>query len=340
VPTSRSAPSTLRAPSRRRPRWPSLIAAVYAVAAIAALATWWIAGDVAWVQPVNLSTFWWSLPAVLLAPLAFVLGSRRTATLLAVPALVWLWSYGTAFLPNDPAGPAALRVASFNTYVQAPDTAHVLDLVDRFDPDVLLVQEVFPEREMRLTDQLAGTLPHGHVVQSDGVGGVGVFSRFPIREVRPIGDASARSRSTSVVVLDIAGRPVQIVPVHLISPCPTCGTSIVERLELEGDVRLAEMETVVAALDADVPAVVGGDFNSTDRAGPYRQLAAAGFTDPQRDAGRGPGFTWPNGDGWGPVIRIDWVLTRGFEAVDAVVGPGGGSDHRPVVVDLAFPEDG
>jgi vancomycin resistance protein VanJ len=326
-------------PVRRRPRWPAVLASVYAIASIAALAAWWLVGDAAWLQPVTLTTFWWSLPAVVLAPVAALLGSRRTTALLAVPAVVWVWSYGTAFLPGDALDrPADLRVASFNIFVGAPDLSHVLDLVDRVQPDVLVLQEVFPPREAELAGLLGDRLPHRHVVQSPRVGGVGVWSRFPIDDVRPVLDATDRSRSTAVVVLDVDGRPLQVVPVHLISPCPRCGTSIIERLDLEGEVRGAEMEAVIDALDDDVPAVVAGDFNSTERSQPYRKLAAAGFTDPQRDAGDGMGFTWPASGGVGALLRIDWLLARGIDGVDAVVAPPGASDHRPVVVDLAFPE--
>ncbi|MBW3620687.1 MAG: endonuclease/exonuclease/phosphatase family protein [Actinobacteria bacterium] len=332
----RTAPATAR-PVRRRPTWPAVLAALYAAATVAALVAWTVAGDAAWIQPVNLSTFWWSLPGVVLAPLALLLGGRRTAALLAVPAVLWLWSYGTAFLPDGTPDVAAdLRVVSFNTYVRTPDAGHVLELVEETDPDVLVLQEVFPPRETELDAALAAVLPHRHVVQSPGVGGVAVYARFPIAEVRPIGDASERSRSTAVVVLDVDGRPLQVVPVHLISPCPTCGTSFLERLDLEGEVRVAEMGSIVAALDPDVPAIVAGDLNSTDRSMPYRRLAGAGFTDPQRDAGHGPGFTWPADDGPGAFLRIDWMLVRDLRAVEAWVGPARGSDHRPVIADLAF----
>lgn len=335
----RSASATAR-PVRRRRRWAALLAGVYAAATVAALVVWAVAGDVAWLQPVNLATFWWSLPGVVLAPLALVLGGRRTAALLAVPGLLWVWSYGTAFLPSDePTTAPDLRIVSFNTFVQTPDAGHVLDLVADTSPDVLVLQEVFPPREAELDRALAASFPHRHVVQSPRVGGVGVYSRFPIAEVRPIGDATDRSRSTAVVVLDVDGRPLQIVPVHLISPCPTCGTSVLERLELEGDVRVAEMRSVLAALTPGVPAVVAGDFNSTDRSMPYRRLTRAGFTDPQRDAGDGPGFTWPAGGRTGSLLRIDWLLARDLRAVDAWVDEERGSDHRPVVVDLAFPPE-
>lgn len=315
------------------------LAGLYAVATLAALSAWWLVGDTWWTQPLNLTTFWWTLPAVAVAPAAWFARWRVLALLLAVPAMVWIWSYGTAFVPGDGEREPDLRVLSYNTFVAVPGHDHVIDLVARYEPDVLLLQEVFGDRQVALEEALSGRYPTRITIQSPRVGGVSVFSRYPAVETRAVGDATDRSRSTEVVVLDVDGRHVQVVPVHLISPCPNCGPSILERLELEGDVRRAEMSSVLAALDPDVPAVIGGDFNSTDRSEPYRRLVAAGFRDPQREAGRGPGFTWPDDGPFGAVLRIDWVLVRGLVPVAAEVVEGGPSDHRPVMADLAFPQE-
>lgn len=289
----------------------------------------------------NLTTFWWSLPAV---PLVLAAALRRrpaTVALLAVPAVLWLWAYGTAFLPPGGGAPAArradLRVATLNTYVRAPGPGQVLDLVEDTQPDVLLLQELFEPRVRRLEQRLGGTYPHREVVPSPGVGGVAVFSRHEIVETRPVGDPTARSRSTAVVVLDVTGTRIQVVPVHLLSPCPTCGTSVLGRSELEVDVRRAEVTAVLEALDPGRPAIVGGDLNSTARSEPYRRLAAAGFSDPQREAGSGLGATWPTHRGPGALLRIDWILTRGLRPAAAWVGPPGASDHRPVIVDVNLP---
>ncbi len=316
-----------------------LAAAAYALMAVVAVVAWIVAGDAGWVQPLNLTTFWWSLPALVLAPTAALLGQRRAAVLLAIPAGLWLWTYGTAFLPRSTPPPRDLRVAAFNTYVRAPGVQHVLDLVDGQHPDVLMLEEVFPERWDTLHTQLAPTYPHAKIVFSRGVGGVAVFSRFPIVAVHPVGDATAKSRNTAVFVINVDGRRVQVVPVHLISPCPSCGASVLERLDFEGEVRGAEMGNVLDALDPQLPAVIGGDFNSNERSVAYRRLVDAGFLDAQREAGSGMGFTWPNDRGPGPVLRIDWLLARGLTPVGALVGDGGASDHRPVVADLAFPQE-
>ncbi len=312
---------------------------LYAAGTVLALLAWGLAGDAWWIQPVTLTTFWWTLPGVVLAIVAAVARRWRAAAVLAVPALVWLWCYGTLFLSAGFAPTAPdLRLASYNTYVNAPSIASITALADDAQPDIMLLQEVFPEREAQLASSLADRYPHRVTTQSPGVGGVTVLSRFPVVDVRTVSMAEAGARETAVVVLDVDGRALQVVSIHLTSPCPTCGASLTERLEVEGERRPAEMAAVLRALDPRVPAVVGGDFNSTDRSEPYRLLATVGFEDPHRAAGSGPGFTWPNDQLWFPVLRIDWVLTRGLVSVDAWVGDGGASDHRPVVVDLAFPE--
>jgi vancomycin resistance protein VanJ len=324
--------------SRRRPllrgvAWP------YALLAVAVLALWHSPWDLPAVQVVDLATFWWALPAVALTGLALLRRDGRAALLLAVPAALWLWAYGSAFLPTStPDASPDLRVVAYNTDVAAPDGDHVAMVAETTSADVLLLQEVFPPREEELADRLGASHPHVHVDQSEGVGGVGVWSRHPIVEVVAVTDVSDRSRRSSIVVIDVGGRRVQVAPFHLVSPCPTCGPSVLERLELEGTLRRAEVGAVLDALDPDLPAIVGGDLNSNERGTAYRRFVAAGFDDPQRSVGWGMGFTWPNGRLLPPLLRIDTILSRGLMPVASEVPDVGGSDHRPVVVDLAWQE--
>ncbi|WP_052664185.1 endonuclease/exonuclease/phosphatase family protein [Nitriliruptor alkaliphilus] len=318
-----------------------LLAWPYAALTAAVLVLWLLEVQHPVTVLFDLATFWWTLPAVALVLVASLRRDRTAAALFALPAGLWLWAYGGAFLPTTAPDVAAdLRVVTYNTFVGAPDERHVLELVATTEPDVLLLQEVFAPREEALLIALGDRYPHQQIDRSPGVGAVAVYSRHPITDVVPVVDASERSRGTSVVRLDVDGRPLQVTSLHLISPCPACGPSVLERLELEDDVRRAEIGSVLDRLDPDIPAVVGGDLNSSDRSTAYRQLVAAGFTDPQRDVGSGMGFTWPaDGRLLPPVVRIDWLLARDLVAVAASVEEARGSDHRAVVVDLAFDDD-
>lgn len=312
------------------------VAVVYAIFTLLVFGLWLVVGDTPWTTVVNLATFWWLVPSLLLLVVALFLRNGRAAVWLLVPGLLFAWTYGSAFTAAPRDADHDLRVASFNTFVHVSGERHVLDLVGRVAPDVLVLQEVFPPRQAQLASLLADAMPHHHVEQSQGVGGVGVWSRHPITDVRLVDEAFDVSRTTFVVTLDVDGRPLQVVPAHLISPCPTCGASILERLELEGEVRRAEIGMVLDALDPSVPTVVAGDLNSNERSVAYRQLARAGFRDPQREVGEGMGFTWPADRRVPAFLRIDWILVRDLEPVRAWVGDAGGSDHRPVIVDVAF----
>lgn len=321
------------------PSWPRRTAvvgaAIYGVAAAGAVLAWALVGDRDWTLPLNATTFWWSLAGLALFLLAVVLRSWRAAVPLAVPALVFVWAYGGLFVGGPSDVEVDLRVASYNTFIQAPDISHVVELVRDEEPDLLLVQEVQPLRADELRTQLGDTFPHMsfEVREAGRIGGVGVLSRFPILEERALEPVSG-SRPTSIVVVDIGGQPVQVVSVHLTSPCLPCGGSVLERQGFEAGMRHAEMDAIIGALDPDLPVILGGDLNSTRRSDPYRLLAGAGFRDPQIEAGSGPGFSWP--DGSGPFFRIDWILVRGATPTAAWVDPPRASDHRPVVVDVTL----
>ncbi|MBW3576228.1 MAG: endonuclease/exonuclease/phosphatase family protein [Actinobacteria bacterium] len=325
----------------RPPRWPAVFAGVYAAVTAATIVAWFLVGDLWWTQPVHATTFYWPLPAVPLAALALVRRRWRVALLLAVPAGLFVTAYGGLFVGASPAVDGDVRVASYNTYIRSSDLSHVFSIARAERPDVLLVQEITPRRAAELEAELGDTYPHRWFGDEVGrVGGVGVLSRFPIVALRPVPPPRPASRPTAVVHLDVGGRPLQIVPVHLTSPCPDCGASLLGRQRLEVDVRRAEIDAALAELDPDIPAVVGGDLNSTRRSDPYRHLVAAGFRDPQIEAGAGPGFTWPAGTDRlpdRPLLRIDWVMARGMIPVDAWVASTDGSDHRPVLADLAWP---
>lgn len=326
-------------PRRAAGRTPVLsrLTRIYGVACVLILLAWAVVIDTWWLQPLNMTTFWWTLPAVVVLPIFLWRRRWLTAAAVAVPAIVWVWSYGTLFVPNAaPVVPRDLRVVTYNTLVTTEGIDHIVRLVDDTNPDIVVLQEVFPDREAALRETYAGRYPHMVAVQTGGVGGVMVLSRFPVADVVDVGASDEAARNTAVIVVEVDGRPVQVVPMHLTSPCPSCGPSMSDRLESEGERRQAEVFAILRALRPGVPAIVAGDFNSNERSGPYRRLSRAGFEDPHRARGSGPGFTWPSDGPIGPMIRIDWVLTRQLLAVDAWVEDGGPSNHRPVVVDLAL----
>jgi endonuclease/exonuclease/phosphatase family metal-dependent hydrolase len=90
------------------------------------------------------------------------------------------------------------------------------------------------------------------------------------------------------------------------------------------------------AKDTPPPAAlfIAGDFNDFPDRAVYRAMSRA-FRDAWREAGKGPGFTFP---GDRPHSRIDYVWVSraaSWRAVRAWIPASRASDHRPLVVDFA-----
>ncbi|NJC03323.1 endonuclease/exonuclease/phosphatase family metal-dependent hydrolase [Xanthomonas sp. 3272] len=98
----------------------------------------------------------------------------------------------------------------------------------------------------------------------------------------------------------------------------------------------------IAALPADIPVVLTGDFNSDPDQGTYRVLTAtlgdarARVSEPQGPEKTFQDFTTQ------PTRRIDWILFRGlaptrFSTLDQRPGGVVPSDHYPVLAEFAWP---
>lgn len=105
----------------------------------------------------------------------------------------------------------------------------------------------------------------------------------------------------------------------------------------DGDARSRQFELVKELLDGSEPVIVAGDLNASvldpSLASMLRSTGLRSAVSGRRDSP-----TWPSGLGF-LGIRIDHVLERGFEVCRVETGPSFGSDHRPVVVELARPVD-
>jgi endonuclease/exonuclease/phosphatase (EEP) superfamily protein YafD len=80
--------------------------------------------------------------------------------------------------------------------------------------------------------------------------------------------------------------------------------------------------------------MIVGDFNATWGNRGFRELLSDGFTDAAAARGHPFQMPWPRDRRLiPPLIRIDHVLMRGaLSPLDARVGTGRGSDHRPLIV--------
>ncbi|HEY5649843.1 MAG TPA: endonuclease/exonuclease/phosphatase family protein, partial [Acidimicrobiia bacterium] len=127
--------------------------------------------------------------------------------------------------------------------------------------------------------------------------------------------------------VDMGGNEVRILGSHPLSP------------STEDRARLRDAQLGFArdwSAESGGRRIVAGDLNATPWSSSFRRLVAnADLVNSQR--GYGLELTFPSDASPLVQVPIDHVLhSDGFRVVDRRLGPALGSDHFPVVVDLAL----
>lgn len=199
---------------------------------------------------------------------------------------------------------------------------------------IVALQEVTQTQADALSNDLSDKYPY-QVVRGVGIPGKAVLSQFPIIEHEQLHLDEARPDLRCL--LDVEGEPLQIIVVHPLPPRfrrirYQFTPATIKQFELLFDICTSEDATILL-----------GDFNMRDWNRFYKLLIRLGLIDAYRSAGKRGGFTIPQRIGkirTIPFLRIDYIWhTRQLYTKDAWVGADAGSDHLPVLADLAWRED-
>lgn len=279
----------------------------------------------------NAFTFWVYLPAYPAAAVALLFRRRYLLIAAAVAAgfhLAWVLP---DYRPGDAIPAAAgtaprLRLMTANVYFGNEDYGPIAREILEADPDLLFVQEFGEKSEEQFAaDGIAERLPYRQAAYENAFFGMAIYSRFPLEDVEAI-DAAGRPFLRATITVE--GIPVRLYHVHPTSP--GLGSGIDDKWN-------AGWEAITTALAAENGhVVVAGDFNMNQHHRWYRRLEALGFINAHEERGRGNATTWPRTR---PLvqIRIDHVFHTSLVACLSVrEGRGEGSDHRPVIADLAL----
>jgi vancomycin resistance protein VanJ len=301
-------------------------------------------GRSGWLGLVRELTLYLFAPVPLLLLGALALRAWTALGLALVPVAIFAVVYAPRFLPAEApqvVGPT-LRVLSFNSggNVGGGQPETLLQTVRAVDADVLALQEVPAATLPVLREALAAVYPY-----QVGAEDAPILSRWPLEpqerfELRDSGYDVERA------VVEVGGRRLMLTNVHVTRP----GYRVQWRRGVVPLVRGynpawrdAEVAELVQRLrEVAGPQVLTGDFNETEWSHPYELLTEM-LEDSFRDAGRGFGHTYPSQLTWRswriavPLVRIDYIFhSAELAALRAWVGPHGGSDHLPVVAELAF----
>lgn len=268
------------------------------------------------------------VPVVVLA----VLSRRRRLLAMAglalalgvVPTIPSLWPRHAASGDRP-----SLKLMSVNMLYGMIDARSLLAQIEREAPDVVVFQEWTPATGDALRSKLGIAFPHSHEQARDDAFGQAVFSRRPfVEDPRAFPPVRGFSEPQITFAVDLAGKPVRITNIHLLSP----GAAY----------RYNEQRVQAAKLGAwlgdqrrdDRSDVLLGDFNTPRGTSITRPLREAGLTEAHEQAGWWRGSTWPRITvlAWFPGIRLDHVMLRPtLECIEARTGEDFGSDHRPVI---------
>ncbi len=221
-------------------------------------------------------------------------------------------------------GEAAVRVVFFNILIFNDDVGRFVAWIEDRDPDVVVMTEMSPRHVERMAGAMAGypfqvLEPRGHSF------GMVVYSRWPISgEVVAELAGSTPPASSPIMVtagVETPAGTLRVTGLHVFPPItPRRFTRRNEQLGIAGD--------ILAKLDG--PKLVVGDFNATPWSAGLRA-----FVSDNDLTGVNTRATWPVWLGFAG-IPIDHALTsRDLRVLSIEIGPDIGSDHRPVLIDVA-----
>ena len=228
-----------------------------------------------------------------------------------------------------PDGPR-IRIATVSLRRGLVPAEPVVELVRRFDVDVLSVQELTPRAEAGLRAAgIAGVLPWAHVIParpgSMASASGAVWTRLPAEAAGAVPGVFEQP----TMRIAVPGSPaVEVTAVHTAPPA----TSPRSVRDWAGDL------AALPAPDHDVLRVLAGDFNASLDHAALRAVLRRGWADAALRCGRGLTWTWrPLRFPW-PRLTIDHVLVDPRISVASVhLERLRGSDHRALVVDLVLP---
>lgn len=228
----------------------------------------------------------------------------------------------TATRRAGPSEAVTIRVLVLNVHTSTSSFDRVRRLIADENPDVIGLLEVDERWLAAIAPAVAGYAGRIEKARPDNFG-VALYARGSL--VGSVVELGSQLPSVTADVM-LAGARFGVILTHPIPPVSAAALAQHEaQLDAVGDV----------ARTTTAPLVVMGDFNATPWSRPFRRLlGTSGLCDSR--AGFGVQATFPASS---HLVRIpiDHLLASCSVGVkQRRIGPDVGSDHLPVIVDLAF----
>jgi endonuclease/exonuclease/phosphatase (EEP) superfamily protein YafD len=223
------------------------------------------------------------------------------------------------------ASTARIRLMAANVSFRNSDYAALVAEIRQQDPDVvglLEVDQTWVDELSALNADYAWSI----LRPEEGAYGLALYSHLPLRELPGSPYIEGGLQTAITVELELERAPATLILAHVRAPTSP-GKARVRNVQLG---RIGEL--LVA--DANDARILLGDLNATPWSPYYRQLVStAGL----RNAALGRGYqaTWPSGFGMLGIPIDHCLVSDGLQVRMFDTGSDIGSDHLPIIIDLA-----
>jgi endonuclease/exonuclease/phosphatase (EEP) superfamily protein YafD len=234
-------------------------------------------------------------------------------------------------LPAD--GRPVVTLMTQNLFGLNYDMARTAKAIATENPDIVVLQEFFPEQRALLPALIEKQYPYSVYCVGGKRANIGIYSKLPFVQTMDGGCATDPNQfpRTAHILANFTlanGGKFAVLTTHFDWPFP------IERQRQQRDVIVEALKGVTT------PLLLAGDFNSTPWSYAQRDFAdAAGLTRQTHGI-----FTWPLRfaiKGWRdtvPILPLDQVMTRGAVTIHELrAGAPNGSDHLPLIVRFSVP---
>ena len=240
--------------------------------------------------------------------------------------------------------PPVLRVATLNLNYGNDSLKEKTELLRTCGADVIALQESNAESEAHFRRELKEPYPHIYFNQPKSrVDGFAFLSKMKLSNLQRFEPPKEGFFPSFSVEVEVEGRTVQILNLHLQAYCPQPGDGfreILKGLENMEAIHAAEMENLARHIKPGKPVIILGDLNSLPGMRAPVFLTRKGFTDSfasvNRQEPRTTTWKW-NWRGIPLAFCFDYLFHGPeFETVESRVLPAEGSDHAMVLSALRW----
>lgn len=255
-----------------------------------------------------------------------LLGKRRHAAVFLAASAVLAAPFIGWFIPvSPPSARDSLKVIAFNVNTANDRHPDVAEFLAEEDAEIVLLQEV-DEQWLRSLQALEHVYPHRFGVARSDNFGIVVLSKRPLLapQVHTFSEFEVPWLSWGFEIDSVL---IRFAGVHTLPPISRENATL----------RNTQLDAILAWVNdgPETATVVMGDLNATVFC-PWLRMFLKNSN--LRDTAKGFGL-WPTWmAGFPPfAIPIDQVfVTSNLGAIDRRLGPSLGSDHRPIIVEIAL----